>query len=298
MSNKENIVFENIQNTEKEELIKKEETLKKEGGLLYETKKDPETGEKKNFINILGVKLETSATEKEIQEIKEDIIFSKLDKMLLRRMAECYKLKQPLLLESDPGAGKTYLLHQFVKMIHGKDAPILQINGSPKMNELDILGHWAPNNMNQEQTERYEDFLQDNMSSGKMKQLSDDFSQKMAKINEKLEKGEMSEEEFKEEFGLLTKEYVNMQKDLLRNEAKGKKFKGEGKGNWHFQEGPLLKAYSGNDGKGYPLIVDEFNLIPSKYQQIFLQISGHDGGLSNALHFWGSDEKNTYERGE
>ncbi len=283
---------------ETQRVQKEEEKLRKEGGIVFETEKDPETNKKKNFINILGIKIETSASKEEIQEIKKEIVFSKLDKMLLRRMAECYKLKQPLLIESDPGAGKTYLLHQFIKMIYGKDAPILQINGSPKMNELDILGHWAPNNMDQGQTESYEDFLQNNMMSGRMKQLSEEFSRKMAKINKKLEKGELSNEEFQEEFGKLTTEYINAQQDLLVDEAKGTKFKDKDKNDWHFQAGPLLKAYSGNNGKGFPLLVDEFNLIPSKYQQIFLQISGHDGGLSDSIHFWGNGDKTTYKRGD
>lgn len=273
------------------------ERLQRGGGLLYEEEENPETKEIKKFVNILGVRIETNASEEEIEKIKEEIIFSKLDKMLLRRMAECYKLKQPLLIESDPGAGKTYLLRKFLEMIHGTKEPILQINGSPKMNELDILGHWAPNDMSEKEKEDYEDFLQKTLNTKQTQEVVEQFSNKLAQLNQKLKDKEITPEEFREKFGQLSTEYVNQQKEFLASEFKGFG-KGDDKQGWHFEEGPLLKAYAGNENKGYPLIIDEFNLIPSNYQQIFLQISGQNGALSDSIYFWGDGKKTIYQRGE
>ena len=67
---------------------------------------------------------------------------------------------------------------------------------------------------------------------------------------------------------------------------------------WEFQRGPLLQAYSDRGGKGYILIVDEFNLIPTNYQQTFLQIGGEEGALSESINYWGDTDKVIYPRGK
>ena len=50
------------------------DTLKEEGGILYETTKDPESEEEKNYLNVLGVKIETYASKEDVEEIKNEII--------------------------------------------------------------------------------------------------------------------------------------------------------------------------------------------------------------------------------
>jgi MoxR-like ATPase len=114
--------------------------LAQEGGIVHTAHPDPETEEQKQFVNILGVEIETNASKEDIQTIKDELILSELDQEMLRTIAESYKANQAVMLEGDPGSGKTFLLKQFVKMIHGKDAPTLEIVCSPGMTELDILG--------------------------------------------------------------------------------------------------------------------------------------------------------------
>ncbi len=273
------------------------ERLQKEGGILYREEIDPETNETKRYVIILGVEIETYATREDIEEIKKELVLTELDQKLLRIIAECYKLRQPLMIEGDPGVGKTFLLKKFVQLIHGKDAPILMLVGTPRTSELEILGHWAPRGLKENEAKAYEDFLKRFMESDIMRGLRDRFNQKLNELNQRFLKGEIDQKTFQEEFGDLTTQYINESRAkiieiaLLYGIAQPET-------EWEFKEGALLQAYNGREGKGYILIVDEFNLIPSNYQQIFLQIGGEKGALSDSISFWGNAGKTRYPRGK
>lgn len=98
----------------KEEKILEE--LKEKGGIFYSETTDLETQERKAIINILGVELETYASKEDIEVIKKEIILSGVDQDLLRAIADSYRLREPLMLEADPGAGKTFLMKKFVNL--------------------------------------------------------------------------------------------------------------------------------------------------------------------------------------
>lgn len=272
------------------------EQMASNGGIFYERAMDDETGQELTYVNILGVRVETHASEEEIDEIKQEIILSKLDQRLLRRTAECYVLKQALLFEGDPGAGKTFLFKKFIKMIHGKNAPILEIVGTPRTSELEILGHWAPKGLSEEESSSYQNLLNSFLNSSSGKALSASFDRQLTELTEKMHSGEITEEEYKDQFGQISTDYITEQRNelmsffqttnLLKPDVQ-----------WEFKEGALLRCYAGNGGRGYPLIVDEFNIIPSNYQQIFLQIGGERGSLSDSISFWGNSGKTVYKRG-
>lgn len=60
------------------------------------------------------------------------IILTEVDRDILKTIAQCYKLRQPLLLEGDPGTGKTVLLELFFQLIHGGNEPILTLYCTPE----------------------------------------------------------------------------------------------------------------------------------------------------------------------
>jgi len=281
---------------EEAEENKTKDLLKENRGIFFEKHINEETGENENKVNILGVDLETYASKEEIDEIKKDILMTKLDKFMLKTIAECYKLKQPLLFEGDPGSGKTYLVKKFIELIHGENAPSLEIVGTPKTTELDILGHWAPKGLKDEDKEKYQEFLQKQMSSTEMDEINNEFNKQLEILNKQFESELIDSVKFQDEFGKLSTDYINKQKQIMQRAAEESKFSKDGE--WEFKEGALLKAYAGNDGRGYPLIVDEFNIIPSNYQQIFLQISGKNAGMSDSISFWGNTGKTVYKRGK
>ena len=282
--------------TEKREQEMKEKLLE-EGGILYYERKDPETGELKKFVNILGVELETYASKEEIERLKEGLILSEVDQKILRNIAECYKLKQPMMIEGDPGVGKTFLVKKFVKLIHGENAPILELVGTPRTSELEILGHWAPKGLKEEEEKQYKEILRSLMESQGGVSLIKKLEEELTDLNERYTKGEINQQEFQTFFGEITTRYINESRKLILESAQLVKFI-KPDTEWEFKEGVLLQAYHGREGRGYILIVDEFNLIPSNYQQIFLQIGGEKGELSKSISFWGNTGRTIYPRGK
>ncbi len=273
------------------------ETLEREGGIFYSEETDPETKEKKSFVNILGVEVETFVSKEDIEAIKKEIVLSEVDQRMLRTIAECYKLRQPLMFEGDPGVGKTFLMKKFVQLIHGRQAPILELVGTPRTSELEILGHWAPKGIKEKEAEEYRELLRNFMERGEGKGLTEKFNQGLAELNQKFLSNKISQEQFQEEFGQLTTQYINRSRTAIAELAQLTKLV-KPESQWEFKEGALLQTYAGREGKGYILIVDEFNLIPSNYQQIFLQIGGEKGALSDSISFWGNTGKTNYHRGK
>lgn len=273
------------------------EKLKTSGGIVYEEKNDPETNALLKTVNVLGIELETYASEADIESIKSEIVLSEVDQELLRTIAECYKLKQALLFEGDPGVGKTFLMKKFVQLIHGKDAPMLELYGTPKTSELEILGHWSPKGLSEEQMQEYKELLKQSISNEDMIRLNEGLNSQLSELNSQFTNGQIEEGAFRDQFGDITFQYVNESKRILFQIAQIAGFS-QDRSEWEFKPGALLQAYVGSNGKGYPLICDEFNMIPSNYQQIFLQIGGNQGALSESISFWGNAGKTNYHRGK
>ncbi|MFA5431867.1 MAG: AAA family ATPase [Candidatus Paceibacterota bacterium] len=270
--------------------------LEKERGIFYCEKDDEKSGEKKGFVNILGVELETSATKEELENIKNELIFSNTDQKIIKMIATCYKLHQPLMLEGAPGLGKTFLVEKFSQMIHGEKGSIVNINGTPKTSELEILGHWAPKGLKEEENQRYNEEFNSVMNKKENLDLQKSFNQELGKLNSELSQEIINEDEYKEKFGELSTRYIEETKRFLQSTQLNNFIKPGS--DWEFQRGALMESYVGNNGRGKILFVDEFNIIPSNYQQIFLQISGKRGGLSDSINFWGNGNQTKYERGE
>jgi MoxR-like ATPase len=277
------------------------EAIRKEGGILYQEEVDPETREVKKFVNVLGVEVETYGSKEDIEAIKKEIVLSETDQKMLRTIAECYKLRQPLLFEGDPGVGKTFLMKKFVQLIHGKEAPILEIVGTPRTSELEILGHWAPAGKERESKDpvvqdairRYDQLERE------YQKANDDFDTQYKKINDEKKDGKITQEEANKQLEDLLKWYKPLQERYASElQSLMQRTTLTGKVEWEFKEGALLQAYSGRGDRGYTLIVDEFNLIPSNYQQNFLQIGGEKGALSDSISFWGNTGKTRYPRGK
>lgn len=273
------------------------ETLRKEGGISWREEADSATGEMRRYINILGCEVESYASREDVETLKKELILSDVDQELLLAIAESYKLRQPLMFEGEPGMGKTFLMKKFVQFIHGREAPILEMVGTPRTSDLEILGHWAPKGLTDKEEEEYRELVKEMMEQGEASRLSENTGKKIADLSERREKGEITAEGFSEEFGSITTEYIESSKKTLMDSAQAAKFLKPG-AQYEFKKGALLQCYSGREGDGNILIVDEFNLIPSNYQQIFLQIGGERGQMSDSVSFWGNSGKTRYARGK
>lgn len=285
-----------------EDEIKEQETmgtLKEEGGISFRQEANSESGETKSFVNILGIEVETYASQEDIKEIMEGVVLetSPVDQKILRTIAKCYTLRQPIMLEGDPGLGKTFWLKKFNKLIHGKDEPMLELVGSPRTSELEILGHWAPKGLKEKETEEYKAILADLMGKGELAQFQKKLNEELEVLNKKFSDGETTQEEFQAGFSEISQKYVDESKKMLLEASQMAKFS-KSEAEWEFKQGALLQAYAGREGRGHILAVDEFSLIPANYQNIFLQMSGEKGGLSESVSFWGNSGKTNYKRGK
>jgi len=262
-------LFKKAEDIEKE----KKERLIKEHGIYYFEKEDPETGEKKRYVNIMGIEIETEATKEDIDKIKENLVMSELDQELLRKMAEAYVLRQPLMLEGAPAAGKTFLIKYFTKLLYGADALPLTIYGTTRTDAEDIIGHWVPKTTNEKEKKIWNEFLETLDGKRKMQEV----------INELKGKKDLSEEQRQ-----------NIIQEKLKELAKsiGLTTLSE----FEFKEGPLLRAYSGDNGQGYILDVEEMGVMPTNIQETFLPIGGESGKLAESIQFWGNG-KEVYHRG-
>lgn len=285
-------------NSPQEEQEKEQvQRLKREGGIFFSEKKDAETGEQSRRVNILGVELETYASNEDMEALKQGLILSPLDQSLLRGLAESTVLRQPILFEGDPGAGKTFLMRKLIQFIHGKDTPILELVGTPRTTELEILGHWAPKGLSEEETKEYRAFLERASQGGALKELREKTGAEFSRMGTQFSDGTLPADAFSEQFGAVTTTYINalrVEMVALTQQTSFSRPQSE----WEFKQGFLLQVYAGKDGRGMPGIVDELNLIPSNYQQIFLQIGGEQGALSDSISFWGNSGKTSYHRGK
>lgn len=114
------------------------ERLQNGGGIFYCERINKETKEIKSYVNILGIELETYANPEEIDAVKKEIILSEVDCDILTTIAQCYKDRQPLLLQGDPGTGKTFLLEKFSQLIHGRAAQTLEFYGTPAGKDAEV----------------------------------------------------------------------------------------------------------------------------------------------------------------
>lgn len=261
-------------------------------GIIYTPNRDPKV-KFKGWLDILGVRVGTYASQEEVSELVSAIVPTDLTLNLLRTMAEAYSLRQVLLLEGDPGVGKTYIAKIFVRLIHGKDAPILSLVGSPRVSEFDLFGHWAPKGDSELSARLAEKVRQEITSHHLYGELWVKFSAELEKLSSRLYSGEIGIEEFSSQSQQLCATQLerlwDLHKQIISNQDRSE---------WEFHEGALLRAYTHNNGRGYILIVDEFGLIPENYQQVFLQVVGEHGGLSDGITYFGNSGKTFYQTGQ
>jgi MoxR-like ATPase len=283
-----------------EDEIKEQETLerlKEEGGISFRQETDPESGETKDFVNVLGVEIETYTSKEDIEEIRKDVVLHSVDQKILKTAAQCYKMGQVPYFESDPGVGKTFDIELLIRLIHGKDSPILSIQGSPRTSELEILGHWAPKGLKEGETEEYKAILEDLMGRGQLGRFQKQLNEELERLNADFASEKINSEEFQTRFGEISQKYVDESRKVLMETSQMAKFL-KPEAEWEFKTGALLQCYSGRDGRGYPLFIDEFNLIPSNYQQVILQAIGKRSEMADSISFWGNSGKTVYKKGK
>lgn len=258
------------------------EQVEESRGLFYHEEVG-EDGETQAYVNIMGIDVPTYATAEDIEQLAAETIRFPIDQEIMRTIAECYLLRQPLLIEARPGMGKTYHLEQFTKLVHGVDAPIHLVQAGPRTNELEILGRWAPVGTTAQDREHYYQTLEHEMRDGELRWFMNDLRSQVDLLKVRQELGQLSVDEASERASQLLQDYTERTRTLMMDAVR-RGGQATSKSDWQFIPGFLTKAYVGNNGRGCISILDEFNLLASNYQQLFLTaLGGRKGSLNDRL---------------
>ena len=239
-------------------------------------------------VNIFGTRLKTDIeSPDEVAEIVRSLNISELDEILFSRLAKAYALKHAIMFEGDPGAGKTFVPSKFNEFIHGRDEKPLVMTCSPKMTELEIIGHWMPSPGGRDSASPVikDVYRQFDAAAREYNLALRGYEQQIASAKDR-EAIDMVAANFEPHKLRYLKEV-----DRLRTETASQV-------EWAFNKGFLLDAYVGNKGKGRVLIVDELGLLPSNIQQVFLQAVAEKGQISDRLVIKSNAGQAEYPRGE
>jgi len=285
----------------KQKAVKEEqEKLKENGGVLFETEKGSKDEADKHFVNFFGTRVETKIeTLEEFEHIKQTVDFSELDEVLFSRIAQAYSLEHSLMLEGDPGSGKTFCYSKFNEFLEGEGKQPLILTCTPKMSELEIVGHWMPSPGGRSSHDPNVQIAYGKFDKTKEEYdgAIDEYQARLTEAKEALEKKDINEQEYRSRLSQADALFEPIQAKF-RGETEALRAETEGQVEWAFKKGALLEAYTGNKGKGRMLVVDEFNLLPSSVQQIFLETVSNGAKLKDHLVNNSNSSQTVYEKGE
>ncbi len=287
MPNPETIRFKSPEEIKEEEIEAKIKEQGPEGeisgGIVFEEEVNPETQEKKKYIYIgnpykerpMITKIETDATQEDIEKIKKEIIPMKESFEILESMARTYKHRQPLLIEAPTAIGKTYLADKFTEMLYGKEVKPLDFYCSGQTDVSELMAKWVPKVETEEEKRKWNEFLE-----------SAEAQIEISKIAQEVEQKEKLSQEQK-----LTLIHTKLQ-ELAKSVGLAEKTQ------WHFQYGAVPKAmglsrgpdgsfsFDEQKGMGFTLHIEEVGLAEPQVINTLLKLRGKRGRLAEEIQLW------------
>lgn len=253
------------------------------GGIVFEEEVNPEIQEKKKYIYIgnpyeerpIITKIETDATQEDIEEIKKEIILMKESFEILEAMARTYKHRQPLLIEGPTAIGKTYLADKFTEMLYGRGVKPLDFYCSGQTDVSELMAKWVPKVETEEEKRKWNEFLE-----------SAEAQVEISKIAQETEQKEKLSPEQK-----LALIHAKLQ-ELAKSAGLAEKTQ------WRFQYGAVPKAmgltrnpdgafsFDEQKGMGFMLHIEEVGLAEPQVINTLLKLRGKRGQLAEEIQLW------------
>lgn len=253
------------------------------GGIVFEEEVNPETQEKRKYIYIgnpyeerpIITKIETDATQEDIEEIKKEIIPMKESFEILEAMARTYKHRQPLLIEAPTAIGKTYLADKFTEMLYGRGVKPLDFYCSGQTDVSELMAKWVPKVETEEEKRKWNEFLE-----------SAEAQVEISKIAQETEQKEKFSPEQK-----LALIHTRLQ-ELAKSAGLAEKTQ------WRFQYGAVPKAmgltrnpddtfsFDEQKGMGFMLHIEEVGLAEPQVINTLLKLRGKRGQLAEEIQLW------------
>jgi MoxR-like ATPase len=289
--NPETIRFKSPEELKEEEIERKIKERGPEGeilgGIVFEEEKvvDPETKEEKTkrYIYIgnpyeerpIITKLETDATQKEVEAIKGEIIPMRESFEILEAMARTYKHRQPLLIEGPTAIGKTYLADKFTELLYGRGVKPLDFYCSGQTDVSELMAKWVPRVETEEEKKKWNEFLE-----------LPETQVKLSQIAQEVEQSERLSQEQK-----LALIHTRLQ-ELAKSAGLSERTQ------WRFQYGAVPKAmgliknpdgsfsFDAQKGKGFTLHIEEVGLAEPQVINALLKLRGKRGQLAEEIQLW------------
>lgn len=253
------------------------------GGIVFKEEVDPKTQEKKKYIYIgnpyeerpVIAKLETEASQEEIERIKKEIIPMKESFEILEAMARTYKHRQPLLIEAPTAIGKTYLADKFTELRYGKEVKPLDFYCSGQTDVSELMAKWVPKVETEEEKRKWHEFLELAETQIEISKIAQEVEgkeklsqeQKLAFIHTKLQElaksaGLTEKTQWRFQYGAVPKGM-----GLIRNPD----------GSFSFDE---------QKGLGFTLHIEEVGLAEPQVINALLKLRGKRGQLAEEIQLW------------
>lgn len=260
---------------------------------VYEEVLDSKTGERQGLIHIVDpyneygvvVSIPTQASRENVEEIVSKISPIPEFCSMLARLAECYELGLPLMIEGGTAVGKTFMVNKFTELLYGKGVKPLDFYCSGQTDVSDLIGKWVPREGgNTEAQEKWEKFLRSDQGRARLQQIDEGIAKtgKELSVEDKARMYQAQMQKLASETGLnLSSEFA-------------------------FQLGAIPKAFMGEcrDGKlrireggeGFIVHVQEAGLAKPAVLNSLLRVRGEQGKIAESLQLW-EDGGRTVTRG-
>lgn len=250
---------------------------------LYEQVTDSKTGETKGLLHIMNpydpdavvVTLPTQATKEQVEQITPKIAAIPEFCEMFAKLAECYQLRYPLMIEGGTAIGKTYCVNKFVELMYGKGVKSLDFYCSGQTDVGDLIGKWIPNEgASSETVERWGRFISSEAGQAKL-----------AAIDETV-RGAGDALSDAEKARMYQAQLAALAKEIGIKEEKG----------FIFSLGAVPKAFEGEyvdgrfvareGGRGFFCHIQEPGLAKPAVLNALLRIRGEQGGVADSIQLW------------
>ena len=250
---------------------------------LYEAVTDPVTGEDHGIIHITNpyeadgviVSIPTGASKEDVEQIIARISPIPEFCAMLSKLAECYELGLPLMIEGGTSVGKTFMVNKFTEMVYGKGVKPLDFYCSGQTDVSDLIGKWVPREGVGDQVhQKWEQFLRSQHGQERLEVIADG----IARTSDQMTPDDQARMYTAQMQRLAAEAGLSLNSDFT------------------FQLGAIPKAFMGEyvDGKfqvregaeGFIIHVQEAGLAKPSVLNALLRIRGEQGRIAESLQLW------------
>jgi hypothetical protein len=249
----------------------------------YESVHDPATGTAQGILHIMNpydpnavvVSLPTQASREDVEKITKSVSATPEFCQILSKLAECYQLGVPVIIEGGTATGKTFAVNKFTQLLYGKGVTPLDFYCSGQTDVGDLIGKWVPvEGASSETKAKWDRFLDSEAGKARLQGIHDTV--------EKTGDALSTEDKAKMAQAQLTA----LAKEIGLNEEKG----------FVFQYGAIPKSFGGEyrDGQfkvkegaeGFISHIQEAGLAKPAVLNALLRIRGEQGEIADSIQLW------------